>query len=97
MDLNGDGTKDIVVGERYGPVWFFSRNEDGTLNNEGILPNVDMHHKNPAPCATDWNGDGLIDLLMGEESTNPEGAPVSVYINNGTKTNPSFKTISSYS
>lgn len=87
--MNGDGIKDIVVGERYGTVFLFSRNADGTLNNDGPFPDVDVH-KSSAPAVVDWNGDGLLDMLVGEESTNPEAGAVTIYINNGSATAPSF-------
>jgi len=43
-----------------------------------------------APFFYDWNGDGIPDLIVGEGSYSANS--VRVWLNNGTKSNPSFKT-----
>lgn len=77
------------MGERYGTVYLFTGDNYGNLHNEGELQGVNVN-KNSAPVVTDWNNDGLWDLLVGEESTNSAAAPIHVYVNTGTKLNPSF-------
>ncbi|MGN0283171.1 MAG: FG-GAP-like repeat-containing protein [Prevotella sp.] len=42
------------------------------------------------PAMYDWNGDGLLDLLLGEFSTGDRENNVKVYINEGTKKKPKF-------
>ncbi len=87
--MNNDGLIDIVVGDRSGKVFFFSRNEDGTLHAEGAFEGIAVNF-NSAPTVADWNGDGLLDILTGMQGIYPTYGWVNYHINNGTKENPSF-------
>ena len=90
-DFNGDGHPDLVVGDRTGEVGLY-------LNPGKPDPNVELKRtatlsfgetsKLPgciAPYAADFNGDGLIDLLIGL----PNGH-IGVARNTGTKQEPKF-------
>ena len=68
MDFDGDGDTDILTGS-YSPgdLYLFRRGSDGKFTRE-ILK--DRHGKNlqftaSVPFAADWNGDGVLDLIVG--------------------------------
>ena len=69
MDLDGDGRADILSGSSPGDLYFFRRRPDGSFaaaeklkDRHGNLMNVGYI---ATPFAVDWNGDGAIDLLVG--------------------------------
>lgn len=74
-DLDGDGRLDLVIGDTSGKV-FWSRNEgDGKqprFRERKPVQTVDgdlkVSHKSD-PYAVDWDGDGELDLLVGDEVT----------------------------
>ena len=91
-DFNGDGLPDLVIGDRTGevglylnpgksadPIPEFKRTATLSFGATSKLPGV------IAPYACDFNGDGLIDLLIGM----PNGH-IAVALNTGTKTEPQF-------
>ena len=93
MDWNGDGLKDLLVGENNGQVRYF-RNI-GTVGNPqltyaGLVQvagrNLDVGDYS-VPWTDDWNGNGLVDLMVGESD-----GLIHLYINTGTATNPVFNT-----
>ncbi len=90
MDLNSDGLLDIVTGDRYGTVSYFRRKTDGTLTEEpDIVANgatIDVGN-NSAPHVIDWNEDGLLDLVLGNETGN-----IRIYVNSGTPSQYQFTT-----
>ena len=91
MDFNGDGLDDLIVGERDGYVNYFRRLGDGTLTSEGRIQvgSVDLDvGNNSAPFVFDWDSDGLLDLIVGRESTS--GGSLYLYLNQGTAGNPVF-------
>lgn len=88
--MNGDGLDDLIVGDRDGFVYLFTRQSDGSLargvkiKSAGTV--IDILN-NSAPEVSDLNGDGLPDLLVGTQST---GNYLYMYYNTGTKTEPQF-------
>ena len=94
MDWNGDGLLDIIVGDRNGFVTFFERTGSGVddLTSEGHLTAsgtaIDVG-SNSSPVVVDWNNDGLLDLLIGNELVS-QG--IRLYLNSGTTTNPVLTT-----
>ena len=86
MDWDGDGKLDIIVGDRSGNVHYFRRLDYGNiyLEEQDMVKvagkPIDVGY-NSAPCVTDWNEDGLPDLVVGNLSPLPAG--VYLFINQG--------------
>ncbi|MEA3267255.1 MAG: FG-GAP-like repeat-containing protein [Candidatus Fermentibacteria bacterium] len=94
MDWNGDGLLDIIVGDRDGYVSYFERTGSGVddltaaghITASGTAINVSA---NSAPVVVDWNNDGLLDLLVANESST-QG--IRLYLNSGTTSVPVLTT-----
>ena len=90
-DINGDGEPDVLVGDRLGTVGIYAN--PGRWKPGTELPLVEMITFGDAksvgtavaPHACDFNGDGLIDLLLGKAN-----GRIAVSLNTGTKTAPKF-------
>jgi hypothetical protein len=80
-DWDSDGDIDLLVGDGDGVVWYFenagSRNSPQLAAAKVLVSAGDDHRGSDAPvdarrgayakvCATDWNGDGVLDLLVGD-------------------------------
>lgn len=85
MDFNSDSYIDVITGDRYGTISYFRRLPDGTLTEEADLVanggTIDVG-ENSAPCIIDWNEDGLLDLLIGNDAASAER--IRLYLNSGT-------------
>lgn len=93
MDWDGDGRLDIIVGDREGNVHFFRRLSYGDiyLEEQDLVKvqgkPIDVGY-NSAPCVTDWNADGLPDMVVGNLSPLPAG--VYLFINSGSPFSPDY-------
>ena len=77
-DMNLNGRKDLIIGEKYGHVYFYEN--IGTNADPQLLSGVNIkvngadiqtHLENDAkPCVTDWNEDGIPDLVIGSMDSN---------------------------
>ena len=74
VDWNGDGKKDLLVGETYGKVLYFeNKGTDASpsfsgsqaLKAGGTTLNVGYYAR---PTVADWDSDGLLDLLVGNDA-----------------------------
>ena len=71
VDWNGDGKKDLIVGEMYGDVYYFENkgtdaapvfSGSSQLKANGTTLNV---LRDARPAVADWNNDGALDLIVG--------------------------------
>ncbi|MGB9665626.1 MAG: FG-GAP repeat domain-containing protein [Ignavibacteria bacterium] len=63
IDLNKDGSLDIVSGSLDGKIYVFINTKNGFVENSGLFKSVRLREKS-APAAVDINNDGLIDFLF---------------------------------
>lgn len=90
-DLDGDGDKDLLLGEYEGKVHYFVNNatSGGIAQFDLILPNfsnIDVGAMS-MPFLADLDEDGDLDLIIGEQMGN-----LNYFENKGTATQPNFST-----
>ncbi|HXC05592.1 MAG TPA: T9SS type A sorting domain-containing protein, partial [Bacteroidia bacterium] len=86
-DIDGDGDQDMIIGDYSGHVFYFEK-QAGPADNFVYQPNVfsSVHVGAYAtPQLFDLDGDGLLDLLIGNRNGN-----IAWYRNTGTTTSPVF-------
>jgi hypothetical protein len=67
-DWDGDGNWDMALGFIDGPVKLFRNNGDMTFTDMGPfkIDGKTIAASDAGPCIVDWDGDGLLDLLLGD-------------------------------
>jgi len=94
---NGDGKKDLLIGQADGKVKFFRNtgtDQSPTFDAGTFLQVGPAGSKTPmdvgdraTPCVVDWNNDGKKDLVVGALLD----GKIRVFINEGTDTEPDFR------
>jgi len=93
-DYNNDGFKDILVlrgawNGLYGevPNSLLRNNGNGTFTDVTISSGLMSYHPTQTATWNDFNNDGLLDLFIGNETSDPNHPhPCELYINNGNGT-----------
>lgn len=92
-DMDGDGDKDMFIGESNGTIHYFEntapigQNAVFTLDSSNFQQ-IDVGQA-AAPCIVDLDRDGLLDLVIGERK-----GKLKYYQNTGTASYPSFTKVS---
>ncbi len=90
-DLNGDGKKDLIIGNSNGKLEYYLNTTTGQTVSYALqtrsLADIDVGN-NSAPQVFDLNKDGKPDLLVGNKA-----GVIQYFENNGTVSNPSFSNI----
>ncbi len=85
VDWNGDGKKDLIVGNQKGAVYVFLNIGYGyELSSDGIETDIKVPKK-ATPFIVDWNNDGKFDVISGSSD-----GRVYIFINEGDSKNPKF-------
>ncbi|MEW6607593.1 MAG: VCBS repeat-containing protein [bacterium] len=93
-DWDGNSIKDLIVGDSQGFIYIFinSKTDDSPLFKPGTRATTGTGTNQPlqvtgdaTPIITDWNNDGLMDLLVGENY-----GYVNLFLNSGTNQKPVF-------
>lgn len=88
-DLDNDGDLDLLIGDADGFLHYFrNNNTGGQASFTLVTPNymgINTIGQNAAPDISDVNGDGLLDLLVGERV-----GTIAYFENTGTVTAPEF-------
>lgn len=71
-DWDGDGDWDMAMGVISGPVKLYKNNGDLTFTDAGAFKTKgkDITAPDGGPCIVDWDGDKILDLLLGDDSGN---------------------------
>ena len=86
--MDGDGDLDLWVGDGNGRLYYFT-NGAGAGNMAQFSYTYPFNNifvgQDAKPCIRDVSGDGLLDLLIGEQNNE-----LNLFVNTGTKNKPGF-------
>lgn len=71
-DWDGDDDWDMAMGVISGPVKLYKNNGDMTFTDAGAFKanGKEITAPDGGPCIVDWDGDGTLDLLLGDDTGN---------------------------
>ena len=71
-DWDGDGDWDMAMGVISGPVKLYKNNGDLTFTDAGVFKAAgkEITAHDGGPCIVDWDGDGTLDLMLGDGEGN---------------------------
>jgi len=78
VDFDGDGRQDILAGSWPGEIYVFRRQEDGHFAAGKVLTDAKgkaINVGSAAAFAADWDGDGDLDILLGDFCGNSPAKP----------------------
>ena len=87
VDWNGDGKKDLVLGNGAGKVFVYLNigyDQNPRFSSDGIITGIKVAGS-AAPFIVDWNNDGKFDVVSGSSD-----GKVYIFINEGDSKNPKF-------
>ena len=93
VDWDGDGEKDLIVGNGDGNIFYYENigtNEKPVFIDKGIIRDAETDIRDASPFVVDWNEDGKKDLIMG---VSEYGAPYPInssYLKNKVRRNINF-------
>lgn len=97
MDINGDSNVDIIIGATDGKIHLYTGDGTGKYSSSGGLPlatggDINIPNYTMKPALTDWDGDGLCDVILGQSKTGVtyDSYPILFYKNIGTEQSPLF-------
>jgi len=72
IDLDGDGLLDLIIGETDGNLYHYEQDFENSTSFSLVTENFDSINVGleSAPTFTDLDGDGILDLIIGERSGN---------------------------
>lgn len=68
-DWDGDGDADLAVGQISGPIRLMKNDGKGKFTTAGNFTSQgkEIEARDGGPCIVDWTGDGILDLLVGDD------------------------------
>ena len=66
-DIDGDGLLDLITGDRFGGVSRYEQDSENSVSFSSATISIDIPGENSNLTFTDLDGDGLLDVLVGDQ------------------------------